>query len=201
LRHLTGALLALAAIVVPSAGAASTPILQAPVAALTGKAAACQGRVLSQPFSAFGDAATYFPVANGSFENGAPGWTLAGGAAVRDGGDPFVPGSAGFSLDLPAGSSATAPASCVDLGSPTLRFFTRATGSTITVSVIAGALTLPIGVIRPTGAWAPSPTLLLVTNVLGLVTPSGTLNAAFRFSSSGGDARIDDVLIDPYRRV
>jgi hypothetical protein len=201
LSRATGSLLAVAAIIVPTAGAASTPILQAPVAALTGQGAACEGRVLSQPFSSFGDDSSYFPIANGSFESGASGWTLTGGAAVRPGGDPFVPGSEGASLDLPAGASATTPASCVDLGSPTLRFFARATGATIAVSVIAGPLTLPIGSIRPTGAWAPSPTFLFVANVLGLLTPSGTVNAAFRFSSTGGDARIDDVLIDPYRRV
>ena len=189
------------AIAVPTAGAASTPVLQAPVGALTGTAAACQGRVLSQPFSAFGDGSTYFPVTNGSFETGSGGWTMTGGAAVQPGGDPFTPGSAGFSLDLPAGSTATTPATCVDLGSPTLRFFTHGTGSSITVSAVIGPLAVPVGIIRPTGEWAPSPTFLFLTNALGVLSPTGTVQTAFRFGSSGGDARIDDVLIDPYRRT
>ena len=157
--------------------------------------------MLSQPFSAFGDSATYFPVANGGFESGTGGWTLAGGAAVLPGGDPFIAGSAGFSLDLPAGASATTPASCVDLGSPTLRFFTRGTGATVIVSVLVGPLAVPVGIIRPSGAWAPSPALLYLTNVLGILSPTGTVSAAFRFDALGGDARIDDVLLAPYRRT
>jgi hypothetical protein len=198
-RHsLLLALLSLVAIAVPTASAAS---LLTPVALLTGKGADCQGRVLSQPFSPWGDQATYFPVANGSFEGGAAGWTMAGGASVTSGGDPFLSGSAGASLNLPAGSSATTPASCVDLGSPTLRFFASGQHASVTVSVLVAGLAVPVGSVSASGAWSPTPAFVYLTNALGILSPTGTVNASFRFTASGGDVHVDDVYIDPYRRT
>src|SRR6185437_2221847 len=59
-------------------------------------------------FQAWGDSADYVLAGGGSFEPGAPGWSLSGGAAVGAGGDPFgVAGSGSQSLTLPAGASAT----------------------------------------------------------------------------------------------
>ena len=198
-RLLTAAILSLGAIIVPSASAANLGSLLTPVALITGKADPCSGRVLSQPFAQWNDSATYFPAPGGTFESGAPGWTLTGGASVQAGGNTFL--SSGSSLALPAGASATTPAICVDLGSPTLRAFTKASQGTVVVSVIAAGLSLPVGVISARGSWQPTPTMLFVTNTLGILSPTGTTTASFRFTAVGGDARVDDVYVDPYRRT
>jgi hypothetical protein len=198
-RLLLAAVLSLGTIVVPAASAGSLASLLTPVALLTGKAAPCTGRVLSQPFAAWNDGATYFPAPGGTFEGGAPGWTLTGAASVRAGGNTFL--SAGSSLSLPAGSSATTPAICVDLGSPTVRAFTNGASGYVAVSVIAAGLTLPIGTLSARGSWQPSPAMLFLTNTLGILSATGTTTAQFRFTAVGGDARLDDVYIDPYRRT
>ena len=43
----------------------------------------------SQPFAPWGDLASYTPVPGGTFESGAPGWTLAGGARVVSGNESY----------------------------------------------------------------------------------------------------------------
>jgi hypothetical protein len=198
-RMLTAAVLSLGAILAPSASAASLGSLLTPIALVTGKADACSGRVLSQPFAQWRDSATYFPAPGGTFESGAPGWTLSGGAAVQAGGNTFLSG--GSSLALPAGASATTPSICVDLGSPTVRAFSNASRGTVVVSVIAAGLTLQIGSISAQGSWQPSPAMYFLTNTLAILSPTGTTTASFRFTAVGGDAKIDDVFVDPYRRT
>jgi hypothetical protein len=198
-RLLLAAVLSLGAILVPSASAASLGSLLTPVALLTGKANPCSGRVLSQPFARWNDGATYFPAPGGTFEDGAPGWAFSGGASVAPGGNSFL--SSGSSLSLPAGASATTPSICVDLGSPTLRAFTNASQGTVVVSVVAAGLAVPVGVIAARGSWQPTPTMLFLTNTLSILSATGTTTASFRFTAVGGDARVDDVYVDPYRRT
>lgn len=198
-RLLAAAVLSIGAFVVPSASAASLGSLLTPVALVTGDSAPCAGRVLSRPFTPWMDAASYFPAPGGTFESGAPGWSLAGGASVQPGGNTFL--SSGSSLSIPAGGSATTPPICVDLGSPTLRAFTNAAQATIVVSVIAAGIEIPIGSIPPRGSWQPTPIMLFLTNTLGIVSATGTTTASFRFTAVGGNARLDDVYIDPYRRT
>jgi hypothetical protein len=195
----TAAVLALGVIVAPAASAASLGSLLTPVALLTGKSDPCSGRVLSQPFAPWSDSATYFPAPGGTFESGAPGWTLTGGAAVTPGGNSYL--SDGSALSLPAGASATSPAICVDLGSPTVRAFTNSSRGTVVVSVIAAGLSLTVGTISPAGAWRPTPTMVFLTNTLAILSATGTTTASFRFTAVGGDAKVDDVYVDPYRRT
>jgi hypothetical protein len=200
-RLIPGALLVLVAFAVPTAASASLGSLLTPVALLTGKADPCGNRVLTQPFAPWGDSSTYFPAPGGSFEGGAAGWTLADGAKLVSGGAPFIAGSTGTSLALPAGASATAPAVCVDLGSPTLRFFAKGSSSLVLVQVMIGRIPLPIGVLTPGGSWQPSPAYAYLTNVVSALTPTGTTSVTFRFTTLSGSAQIDDVLVDPYRRT
>jgi hypothetical protein len=70
----------------------------------------CPTYPMSQPFLPWLDLGSYFLMPGGSFENGAPGWTLAGGAKVVNGNESFSVGVAkdSHSLSLPPGSSATA---------------------------------------------------------------------------------------------
>ncbi|MEO9176475.1 MAG: hypothetical protein ABI317_13255 [Gaiellales bacterium] len=200
-RVLTAALL-LAAAAVPASASASSLLgsLTTPVALLSGKAAPCTNRALSQPFAAWGDRASYFPVDGGNFETGAAGWTLTGGAKLVSGGDPFVAGSAGVSLDLPAGSTATAPATCVDLSAPTLRAFAGGSGS-VAVSAVVGGTPFPLGTISSTGKWAPTAAFINLSSLLSILSTTGTVTTVFRFSSTSGDVHVDDVYVDPYRRT
>ena len=198
---LAAAALSLLAVGVPTASAGGlVGSLTTPVATLGGTAVPCQSRVLSTPFSAFGDSASYFLVGGGSFEGGATGWALTGGASVVSGGDPFVAGSSGSSLSLPAGSSATTPVTCIDLTAPTLRAFAAGQGR-VAVSALVGAAAFPIGSITPSGSWAPTAAFLNLSNLLSILSTSGTVTTQFRFTAASGDVTVDDVFVDPYRRT
>jgi hypothetical protein len=199
-RLLAAALLALGAATAPAASAASITDLLTPVALATGDNAPCTGRVLSTPFAQWNDSNSYFLAPGGSFEGGAPGWSFTGGASVKPGGEPFIDGSAGSSLALPAGSTASSPWICTDLASPTLRFFATGRTGTVTVSVLTGKLALPVATIYPGSSWQPTPAFVFFTNALSVLSPTGTTAVAFRFGSVGGDTKIDDVYVDPYRR-
>ena len=127
------------------------------------------------------------------------------------GNESFQVGGAGDSqaLALPDGSSATTAPICVGLDSPTLRFFARNDGdpdSGLRVSVIVqtllGPLTLPIGTVDGTDSWHPTPSLLLLANLTALpIVNDGTASIRLRFppQGSGGDWRIDDVYVDPWK--
>jgi hypothetical protein len=199
------------------AALASAAALTASAAAPTAHAAslgiACPDPTY-QPFTAVdGDRAFYAAAPDGGFENGAAGWTLAGGARVVTGNEPFMVGGAGqsHSLSLPAGSSATSPPMCIGLLSGGMRFFLQNTGaasSDMRVQVIykggAGALLGGLGstlgisdkaVFPGTKTWQASPNFLMAGGLLPLLTQS----VQFRFTplSTGGNWRIDDVYLDP----
>jgi hypothetical protein len=200
-KTVAAAAFALVAVVVPSASASGLlGALTTPVATLGGTAVPCQARVLSTPFAAFGDSHSYFAVGGGSFEGGATGWTLTGGASVVAGGDSFVAGSAGSSLVLPAGSTATTPVTCIDLAAPTLRAFASGQGR-VNVSAVVGAAAFPIGSISPSGSWAPTAAFINLSNLLSILSTSGTVTTQFRFSAASGAVKVDDVFVDPYRRT
>jgi hypothetical protein len=123
------------------------------------------------------------------------GWTLAGGAAVVEGNQPFLPGDS--SLSLPAGASATTAPICIGLEHPTVRFFARNTGSALSllrVSAVVGESEVPLGLVPAGREWAPSPALLLGVNLLGADS------VAFRFAADGGQWSVDDVYVDPYSK-
>jgi hypothetical protein len=167
-----------------TAFAALVAILILPAAA---RAADCSGQTLDRTFLPWADPALYTPVPEG--------WTLAGGAAVADANQPFLPGSG--SLSLPAGGSATTAPVCIGLGHPTVRFFARNAGnplSLLRVSAVVGETELPIGLVPAGREWAPSPPLLLAVNLLGADS------VAFRFAADGGQWSVDDVYVDPYRK-
>jgi hypothetical protein len=170
------------------------PLFRAALAALAllvllpaaARAADCSGQTLDRTFLPWADPALYTPVPEG--------WTLAGGATVVSGNQPFLPGDS--SLSLPAGSSATTEPLCIGLEHPTVRFFARNTGnplSLLRVSAVVGETELPIGLVGAGREWAPSAPLLLAVNVLGADS------VAFKFAD-GGTWSVDDVYVDPYRK-
>ncbi len=87
-------------------------------------AATCSG-VAEHPFVPWIDPAAYTLAPGATFEVSITAWKLADCAKLSAGNEPFKvhKSTDGRSLSLPAGGSATSPAQCVDLLSPTLRFF------------------------------------------------------------------------------
>jgi hypothetical protein len=199
LRQYRKTLLVCALVAVAAVAALAAP---APASALLGLGNTCSSQ-LSQPFAQFGDDSTYTLVPGGSFESGAAGWSLKGGATIVDGNEPFA-ATGSHSLYLPAGSYATSPLMCVSTTSPTLRVFgfSSTTSTPLTVQIYAknifGLLTLlGVGVVYPgQTSWAPTTTGLFLQGLGALLT--NTTQVAFRFAPLYGSWTIDDTYVDPF---
>ena len=173
----------------------------APANALLGLGNPC-GSPLSHPFAQWGDNGSYTLAPGGSFEPGAPSWSLKGGAAVVDGNEPFA-NSGSRSLYLPAGSSATSPFMCVGSLSPTLRLFGVSSSGNAGLSVqiyaknLLGLLTLiGVGIYYPgQTSWAPTGTGIFLQGTTALLT--NTTQVAFRIAPVNGSWTIDDTYVDP----
>jgi hypothetical protein len=191
----------LAVLAIAGAGLAQA----APSQASIGSTSSCYYGAASHPFAPWGDPASYTLVPGGSFEAGAPGWTLAGGARVVYGNESFFVRSPldRYSLAIPAGSSATTAPFCVSLGRPTIRFFVANGGSSashLRVRVVFRGLlgilgVLDGGTITAGRSWNASPVMLATLNA-----PLGTRAAQFVFTptDSLGAWRIDDLYVDPW---
>jgi hypothetical protein len=198
-----------AAALVASASLFALTTAPAQAGLLVKTATGCTTPPTAQPFSRWGDSSLYSPVANGGLESGSTDWSLSKGSVVSGNESFYVHASSDTkSLYLPAGSSATTRAYCVGLSKPSMRFFARSanTGllSSLRVDVmfetsLGLTLSLPIGTVSPTSAWAPSPKLLIIANLLPLL-PNQQTPVAFRFTPQGtGNWWIDDVYVDPHR--
>ena len=166
-----------------------------------------------RPFARWGDNAYYKLAPNGSFEEGSNGWTLSGGARVVRDGNTLRSGS--WSLRLPAGSSATAPAACVKLADLGSRFFLRNTGSPsgslrvdVTYRSLLGLFTVTsnLGTVTTGGEWQPSPKYgHVISNLLGTLALNSDLAASLRFKFTprgwGAEYQIDDLFVDPLLQV
>ncbi len=165
----------------------------------------CSGNTYSHPFAPWNDSSSYVLAPGGSFE-GSNSWTLAGGAQVVSGNEPFHANGAtdSHSLLLPPGSSATVPAICLGTLDPKARLFGKSSnGSAVHVDVYASGLLglVKLGISTNIGlssSWNPSGQVtLLLDNVLAL-TNLGTTKVVFRFSPIGSaTVQIDDFYVDP----
>jgi hypothetical protein len=199
LRHQRKALIVVAVIV---ASASAALVKASPASALLGLGNPC-GEQMSQPFAQWGDGNSYTLVPGGSFEPGAAGWSLSGGAAVVNENEPFA-ATGSHALYLPAGSSATSPMMCVGTLSPTLRLFGYAssTRTPLTVQVLTrnifGVLTIiNLGIVYPgQTTWAPTSAGLFLQGLGALLT--NTTSVAFRFAPVNGSWTIDDTYVDPF---
>jgi hypothetical protein len=169
----------------------------------------CDAQIFEQPFLRWADPMNYVLAPAGTLESSTSQWSLTGGAKVVAGNEPFyvhAPKEAS-SLSLPAGSSATTRAMCVGLDHPTLRFFVRNQGTTVSslrVDVLfedaTGVVrTLTVGTVAGTASsWQPSIPMPIVANLLPLL-PGQLTPVSFRFTPAGGSWTIDDVYVDPRR--
>ncbi len=177
---------------------------------LTTSAKSSDDGALTQPFARFNDRANYKLVKGGSFEGGAAGWTLSGGASVVSGNSTYKVGGSSHSssLKLPAGSRAITPMACVGLNEPTLRLFAKRNSallglvSTLYVEVQVET-TLGLTAWLPVlpgdlggSSWHPTVPMPILANLLTL---GDRTNARFRFTPLLGSWQIDDVYVDPTR--
>jgi hypothetical protein len=156
----------------------------------------------SRVFRPWNDYAHYMLSPGGSFEAGAPGWALSGGASLVAGNEPFYLRSQQDrqSLSIPAGSSATSPWMCFSVGNWHLRFVGRGVGLvrvTVRVKGLLGVVSmLDGGTMLMSGSWQPSPRVsLLLTNIGGLLKTNAI---SLRLTTVTGTAQIDDVYVDPW---
>ena len=178
---------------------------------LVASAPSCASPATSHPFLPWLDLASYVPAPDGGFEAGAKGWGLDGAATVAENETFKVGGSADdTALRVPAGGSATSPTFCVGLEHPTARLFAKRIGgsllSTLRVDVqFEDALgvqhSLPTGLVLGGGTWAPTLPQLIVANLLPLL-PGQHTPVTLRFVPQGlGAWQIDDVYVDPFKRL
>jgi hypothetical protein len=179
---------------------------------LVASAPSCADGATSRPFLPWLDLAAYTPAPDGGFEAGAKGWALAGGAATVAGNEPWKVGGKAddTALRVPAGGSATSPVFCVGLEHPTVRMFAKRTGgsllSTLRVDVrfedaLGRTRSLPVGVVLGDGRWQPTLPMPLVANLLPLLPGEHTPVALRLVPQLGGAWVVDDVYVDPFKRV
>jgi hypothetical protein len=173
------------------------------------RAPSCAPQPATKAFSQFGDQRNYVLAPGGSFESGAPGWQLSR-ASVVSGNESYYVGGRSHSkaLKIDGGGYATSPEICVGLEHPTIRLFTRNNRlllSAMSVEVIVHTslglkVPVPIGLVLPHNPWKPTPSYLVVANLLPLL-PDNYTPVAFRFRAIGGGTWwIDDFYVDPTRR-
>jgi len=191
-------LAALAALAAPS---------QAVAGPLVATSASCEDQAIKRPFLRWLDLASYTLVPGGTFATPG-GWASDGAGVVADNEPWYVHGAepAG-ALALAGRASATAPAMCVGLEHPTLRFFARNLGPSLDalrvealVEDAAGRIrALPVGVVLAGRRWAPTLPLPVLASLLPLL-PGQHTPVAFRFSTSSASSswRIDGIYVDPY---
>jgi hypothetical protein len=184
----------------------STGLLLGAVPAVAG--AACQSSATSKPFAKFGDTAAYASLAGGSFESGAPGWSLSGSTVVS-GNESYNVAGGSHSLAIQPTGVAVSPTFCVSTAEPSFRFFLRQTsGSWAVLNVVlrwtdSGGTShdTTVGSLQTGTSWQTSPVLQLATT-LPLTTSASAISAklVFKPEQYGGAWAIDDVYVDPHSR-
>jgi len=158
----------------------------------------CNSNTLSQAFAPWADPSNYELAPGGQFNDSS--WALAGGAQLVSGAEPYAAGGSlsPNSLDLPAGGTATSPASCVDAAYPTIRFFVAGSGS-VQLNVVYAGQVIQSGVVPAGGSWMPSPVLPTGSAIVGAAN-GGTAQVSLQFVALSGEPRVSDVFIDPWGR-
>ena len=157
----------------------------------------------SQPFAQFGDSRYYTFGTNGGLENGASGWSIAGGRVVAGNESYYVHSrSDDSSLELPAGASAATPGLCQETSSSVVRFFLRSPdGGSVRVQVVARNLleqvvgVLDVARVSPGASWQPGPAVMNLQSLLALL---GVSSIQLKFLTLSGTVQVDDVYVDPW---
>jgi hypothetical protein len=156
-------------------------------------------------FASLGDNALYRLGPEGTFEAGAPGWSLAQAEVISAN----VPQTGSLhALAIKPRGRVVSPSFCVSSDDPTFRFLYRRLkgGGKLNVGVswtdASGGHEAVVATLPTYPAWTPSPVLQLAS-VLPLSEPGSSLDTVrlvFTASHPGLSVAIADVYIDPYRR-
>jgi hypothetical protein len=167
--------------------------------------AACSSSAVSQVFAPLGDTAAYAPIAGGTFEAGAAGWSLSNAELVSE----QVPTTnERHALVIKPKGRAVSPAFCVSSEYPTFRFMDRLVkgGGKLNVAVTwsdtSGPQEATVGELSSQPSWQASPVLPLAS-VLPLAESGGSMSGvrlAFTVTHPGLSVAISDVYLDPYSR-
>ncbi|UJA21227.1 hypothetical protein HJD18_14060 [Thermoleophilia bacterium SCSIO 60948] len=164
-----------------------------------------------QAFLDWGDNDFYVLAGGGDFESELDGWQLRGGAEVVSGGNVLRPQSSAHSLSLPDGSSAVTAPICVTRDNPVARMFSKTTSGLglLRVQVIyldhetgEEIMRLPLMTLNREPRWDATQRMRLTEQLFDLDPETGRGYIQLRFAPLlGTDWKIDDVLIDPRRRI
>ena len=202
IRRALGVLVAASAVTLAAAAPANAGLLVA-------SAEGCEPQPASQVFLRWLDPLRYEQAPGGDAES-AQGWSLAGGARIVAGNEPWKIGGGGDSksLQLPRGSRATTGVMCVGIGHPVMRFFAKRTSGWLLDSLKVEVLfegaggrvgSLPVGLVLGGGSWQPTLPFPVLASLLPLL-PGEQTPVQFRFTPVGGGTwQIDDVYVDPWR--
>jgi hypothetical protein len=189
--------------------ASGTSILETPDTRQT-----CTAPQLLPAFASLGDTRDYVLAPGGSFEGkDLDGWQVLK-AKTGGGGSPLEVAEVDEnkrSLHIPAGGSATSPAMCVDLHYPTFRLMTKPQKGQgrLNVEVVYPDSENPV--FHPVGsltadskAWQASADMPVFPERGGAAP--GMRRVALRFTSvavdgDAGEWRLDDLYVDPRRRI
>jgi hypothetical protein len=176
----------------------------------------CSNPLLEKPFTRFRDRRDYVIAPDGSFEDAVlEGWQLSGGAKRVTESDPVHLGANDGDgvLAMPRGGVAISPTMCVDLDYPTFRLLGKAVrrpdSAAFRIEIVYPDVPNPHweDVAEFDGkqfVYAGSGWLL--TSDLDMKPGRGGETAgyrrvAFRFTALSGEWRMDDLYVDPRRRI
>ena len=199
-----------------AAQADTTPLGSTNLFASAASNRTCTSPFIETPFARFGDRRNYVMAPDGSFEDGAlEGWQLSGGAKRVTEPDPvdLGPNDGLGMLALSPGSKVISPTMCVDLDYPTFRLLGKAVR-------LPDSAEFKIEVVYPDSRnpqWEELTKFdgkqfvnagsgwLLTSDMDMKVTlggkTAGFRRVAFRFTAVTGNWRMDDLYVDPSRRI
>jgi hypothetical protein len=163
----------------------------------------------SQVFLPWSDTASYALAPQGDV-SATSAWTLSNTTVVANH-DPYTSGA--NSLRIAGNGAATSPAMCVDLATPTIRYFVTTTAPSMAdlkVSVLYEDLSgniksLDLAKITAGATWQPSALVPIVVNTSAAYSASGWTAVAFVFTPERTPANqtwsIGSLYVDPYRKV
>jgi hypothetical protein len=176
---------------------------------LTKSAGPCPAYPSSAVFSRWLDASQYTLAPGGAFES-ASGLTFTGGARIVAGNESSYVHGAGDrnSVLIPRGGTVTTDPICIGIDKPTVRFFAkRPTFALLPLMTVEGVYTTPSG----GTASLPLVSVPLAGNSWSLQLPAISAGALlelgdttmmrFRLRAVSGDWQVDDLYVDPWRRV
>lgn len=210
---ITGCLMSLA--FATAAQADTTPLGKTQLLASEASHRTCQVPLIENPFGRFGDTRNYVLAPDGSFEDPVlSGWQLSGATRVTEA-DPVTFGAndGRGMLAMPARSTAISPTMCVDLDYPTFRVLTKAVGkpdsSEFKIEVVYPdskkreweELSKFDGkqFVNAGSGWRLTSDMDMKPDLGGKT--AGFRRVAFRFTALSGNWRIDDLYVDPSRRI